>query len=128
VVVVTDQDQRVAIPSKTNGFDVNLGYQRTRRVNNPKSPPLTGLTHLRSHAVSGVNDTFTLGDLIDAIHKDRTLGDQFFDHVAVVNDFLPDVDGRAEGLQCDTNDIYGTDHTGTEASRFEEEEGLRFGL
>jgi hypothetical protein len=44
--------------------------------------------------------------------------------VAVVNDLFADVDGRAEGLEGDTNDIDSADDAGAKSSGFKQKQGF----
>ncbi len=67
--------------------------------------------------MGAVNDAFAVGDFVLAIDEDGAFAAEFVDHEAVVDDFLADVDGRAEGLEGDADDVDGADDAGAEAAR-----------
>jgi hypothetical protein len=58
-----------------------------------------------------------LGDLVEFLDKDRALGLEALDDVAIVHDLVADIDRRAIGLQRQHDDLDGTVDAGAEAAR-----------
>jgi hypothetical protein len=69
--------------------------------------------------VGAVDDALAVGDFVLAIDEDRAFAAEFVDDEAIVNDFLADVEGRAEGFESDADNVNGTDYAGAEASRLQ---------
>src|SRR6185369_4453394 len=53
-------------------------------------------------------------DLVELVHEVSALGPQRLHHVPVVDDLLPDVDGRRAHLQRQLDDVDGAVHSGAE--------------
>ena len=70
-------------------------------------------------AVGAVDDALAVGDFVFAVDEDGAFAAEFVDHKAVVDDFLADVDGRAEGLEGDADDVNGANDAGAEAAGLE---------
>ena len=66
-----------------------------------------------------VDDALAVGDFIFAVDKDGALAAQLIHNEAVMNNFLADVDWRAEGFEGDANNIDRPDYAGAEAARFQ---------
>src|ERR1700730_8372049 len=105
VIAVADEDQRIAFLGELYGFHVYLGDQWAGGVNHAQAAIFTGLADFRRDAMGAVDDALANGNLVHGIDKDGTFPLQFFDHKAVVDDLLTDVDGRAKGLKRDADDI-----------------------
>jgi hypothetical protein len=60
-----------------------------------------------------------VGKIVD---EDRALVSQLRNDVAVVNNFLPNVNRRAKGLQRNSDHVNRADNAGTEAPRLRHEE------
>ena len=69
-----------------------------------------------------IDDPFPIWHFFHAVDEDGTLVLQLLNHKAVVNDLLTYVDRRAESLECNTDDIYGSHHAGTEAARLKQQQ------
>ncbi len=67
--------------------------------------------------MSAVDNALAIRNLVLAIDEDGALAAEFVDHKAVVNDFLPNINGRTERFEGDADNIDGTDHSGAEPSR-----------
>jgi hypothetical protein len=52
-----------------------------------------------------VDHPFPFRNLFDAIDEDRTFGLQLLHNVAVVDDFLADIDGRPKSLQSNPHNV-----------------------
>jgi hypothetical protein len=68
---MADQHQRVALLGELDGFDVNLGDQRTGGVNDPEVTRLADLPHCRRDAVGRVDHTLAIGHVVDFMNKNR---------------------------------------------------------
>ena len=77
--------------------------------------------HRGSHAMGAENGPCARGDFVEFFYKDRAGIAQFIHHVLVVNDFFADVDRRAVEVERDLHHIDRSHHTGTKASRLEQE-------
>ena len=121
VIVVTDEDQRIAFFGELDGFDVNLGDQRAGGVDDAQAAPGAVFANFGRNAVSAVDDALAVGNFIFAIDEDGALAAEFIDHKAVVDDLFADVDGRTEGLERDADDVDGTDDASAEAARLQQE-------
>jgi hypothetical protein len=69
--------------------------------------------------VSGVDDTLAVWNLVDAIHKNGAFAGKLVYHVAIVHNLFADVDGRAEGVKGDADDVDSADHAGAKAAGLE---------
>ncbi len=67
-----------------------------------------------------VDDSFACRDFLYTVHKDGAFGGQLVHNVAVMNDFLANIDGRAKGFQRDADNIDGANHPGAKASRLQQ--------
>ena len=85
---------------------------------------LAGFAHFRRDAVGAVDHPFPIWDFFHAIDKNGALALQFLDHKAVVDNFLADVDGRAEGLQGDADNVNGPYHSRAEAAGLKQKQRL----
>src|SRR5206468_8214265 len=65
-------------------------------------------------AEDGDRPGWYLGEMLD---KACALRAQAFDDMAVVNDFVPDIDRRAKLLERFFHDVDGADHAGAKAAR-----------
>jgi len=117
VVVVTDEDERITFLGKFDGFDVDFGDERAGGVDNAQAAAGAVLADFGRNAVGAVNDAFAVGTSSSLSTKMAPFAAEFVDHEAVVDDFLADVDGRAEGLEGDADDVDGADDAGAEAAR-----------
>jgi hypothetical protein len=78
------------------------------------------LLHEPRDAVRAENGDRSGGHFRKVFDEARTLGAQAFDDMAVVNDFVTDVYGRAEFRERLLDDIDGPDHAGAETARLGE--------
>ncbi len=67
-----------------------------------------------------VDDALAGRNLLHAVDKDGALGGKLVHHVAVVDDLLAHVNGRAEGFQRDADNIDGAHHSGAKAPRLQQ--------
>ena len=117
VVVVADEDEGITFLGELDGFDVDLGDERAGGIDHAQAAAGAVLADFGRNAVGALDDAFAVGDFVFAIDEDGALAAEFVHHEAVVDDFLADVDGRAEGLEGDADDVDGADDAGAEAAR-----------
>jgi hypothetical protein len=117
---MADQDDLAALAGIAAAFGMDFGDQRAGRVDHRQVAFGGGVLHLAGDAVGGEHRDRAIGDFGDFIDKDRTTGAEVFDDVAVVNDFVADVDRRAEFDQGALDDFDGALDAGAEAARLGE--------
>jgi hypothetical protein len=66
--------------------------------------------------VSAVNDALAFRDFIDRIDENCAFALEFLDDETVVDNFLADVDRRAEGFKSDADDVDRPDNSGAESA------------
>ena len=97
---------------------MDLGDQRARRIEKEQAAVLGGGWHRLRHAMCRKDHWRTVfWNLVELLHKYGAFGPQGFDHVPVVDDLVPDVDGGTEPLERQLNDLDGAIDAGTEAAR-----------
>ena len=95
VALVADHDDRVALRGELACLDVDLGHERTGRVDRAQVAGLGVLVDRRGDAVGGEDDHLALGHLGLLLDEDRSALRELLDDVLVVDDLLADVDRRA---------------------------------
>src|SRR5205807_10462119 len=103
-----------------------LGHQRTGGIHHAQIAELARLPHGWRNPVGAVDQALAVRDFIHLINKDRSLGLEFLNHIAVMDDLFADVDGRAKGVQGNADDINGTNHPGTKTTGLKQKQSLRF--
>ena len=101
-----------------DGFLVDLGDERTGRVEHEDVARGGVLAHALRHAMRGEDHRpVRIGNLVELLDEDRALRLQALDDVAVVDDLVAHIDGRAEALQRLLDDLDGALDAGAEAAR-----------
>jgi hypothetical protein len=100
---------------------VNLGDQRTGGVDNPQLPQFAFLPNFRRNPMGAVNHALTLGNLADAVDENSAFLLEFLDHKTIVDNLFADVNGGAEGLQRNPDDVDCSHHSGAESTRFQKQ-------
>jgi len=77
--------------------------------------------------VRGIDDALAVWNLLNFVNKDCAFFRQFIDDKAVVDDLPAHVDGRAEGLKGDVDDIDGAHDPGAKTAGFEQQNALLTG-
>ena len=124
MIVVADQDQRIAFLGKLHRFHMHLGDQRAGGVDHAQAAPGAVLADLGRNSVGAVDHALAVGNFVLAVDEDRALAAQFVHHKAVVDDLFAHVDRGPERLQRDADDIDGPHHSGAKAPRLEQKYGL----
>src|ERR1022692_2257173 len=119
VVAMADEDERIAFPSKLDGFNMDLGDQRAGGINHPQLTQLAGVPHFGRDPGSAVDDALAGRDFLNAVHKDGALGAQLVHHITVVDDLFAHVNRRSKVLQGYANDVNGANHAGAKAPRLQ---------
>ena len=81
----------------------------------------------RRNSVGTIDHALAIRHVVDLMDKDRALFCQLIHNIAVMDDFAADIDGRAEGLKSDFDDVDRADHAGAEAARLEQQHPLLVG-
>ena len=116
VSVVSDEDDFMSLPPVTSCFVVYPAHQRTGCVDHPQAADSGIVLHFPGHAVRAEHGDGAYRDVSDFFDEMSTLPAQTVDYVLVVDDLVPNVDGRAVDLQGSFNDVDGPDDSGTESS------------
>jgi hypothetical protein len=112
-----DQDKRAALADIALALVVDLGHQRTGRVEHRQPARRRLLFHALRHAV-GAEDRDRVGrHLGEILHEPRALGFEAFDDVLVVHDLVAHVDGRPIFLQRALDDLNGANHARAKSAR-----------
>src|SRR4029077_4816528 len=118
---MADENQRVAFLGKLDGLDVHLGDEWAGSVDDAQLAFFAGFADLRRNPVGAVDYALPFRNFINAINEDGAFLLEFFDHEPVVDDFLADIDWRPERLECDADDVDGTDHPGAKSTGLQEQ-------
>ena len=78
--------------------------------------------------MGGVDNPRTFRDFVEFVDEDGAFFRQVVHNIAVMNDLLADVDGCAEGIERDLDDVDSANDPGAEAARLEEKYPLGFRL
>ena len=102
---VADENDLAVLLGVVLPFLVDLRHQRAGRVDGRKAAPFRFLLDRFRNAVGAENGHRALGNVGEFLDEDRALGAQGFDDVAVVDDFVADVDRRPEHFQRALDDL-----------------------
>ena len=105
---------------------MHLGHQGTGCVDIFKSACFRLGRNSLGHAVGAENDRDAVGHLIERFDENRALGAQRVDDIAVVDDFVPDIDRCPETLDCKLHDTDRPVDARTKAARCRNQQ-LQFG-
>ena len=97
VVVVADEDDRVALLGVVDGLEVHLGDERAGRVDRLEAASAAAIARTCGRdAVRREDERGVVRDLVDFLDEAGALVAQLVDDVAVVDDLLADVDRAVE--------------------------------
>ena len=99
VPLVADEQDVVVGLGEPLGLVVDLGHQRTGRVDGLQTPFCRLRVHRRGDAVGGEHHGLALGHLVELLDEDRAARLEVGHHVLVVHDLLAHVDGCAVQVQ-----------------------------
>src|SRR6516162_5666996 len=112
-----NQDDLTTLICVALAFHMHLRDQRAGGVDNGE--PAVGrevLDHARNSVRAEYRDA-ALRDLVDLIHKTCTFGAQALDDVAIVNDFMTDIDRRSILLERTLDNLDRAFNSCTETAR-----------
>ena len=115
---MADQRDLVAAAVMDFRLAMDLGDERTGRVEREHMPPLRLVGHRFRNTVGGEDDRRRrIGDFGKVLDEDRAFRPQGIDDVAVVNDFVAHVDRRAVHVQGPFHGLDRAHYAGAEAAR-----------
>jgi len=124
VVVVADEDDRVALAGVVDRFQVHLRHERAGRVDRAEVLLRGHLADGGRDAVGRENERRVVGDLVHLFDEAGALFAQLVHDVAVVDDLLADVHGPIDDLERLFDDVDRAHHAGAEAPQTGDEELL----
>ncbi len=114
---MADKDDVASCLMCSLGLAVHFRHQRAGRVDIVE-PACFGLGgHCLGHAVRAEHDRDAVGDLVERFDENRSLGLQRFNDVAVVHDFVTDIDRRPIAQQRQLDDADRAVDAGAKAAR-----------
>ena len=118
---VPDQDQLAALPDIALALVVDLGHQRTGRVEH-RQAALRGLVLDALGDAMGAEDRDgVVGNFRHVLHEHGALGLEAFDDVLVVHDLVPHIDRRAVFLQRALDDLDGAHDASAKSPRLSQD-------
>jgi hypothetical protein len=117
---VADQDYCAALLDVALALAVDLGDERARGIEHAQTTRLGILLHKLRDAMRTENGDRSRRHFREVLDETRTFCAKALDHMGVVDDFMPDIDRRAERLERLFDDIDGPDHTRAETARLGE--------
>ncbi len=118
---VADQDDFPTQGPVTTALVVHLGNQRTGGVDHRQVPFSGQLLDPLGDAVGGEDGHGAGRDFVQFVDEHSPAGAQVLDHVAIVDDFVPDVDRRTVFLQRPLDDFDCPLNAGAEAAGLSQE-------
>src|SRR5215510_8285101 len=118
---VSDQDHDATLCEVALPLSMDLGDQRTGRIEYAQAARFRLLFHPARDSMCAEDGDRAGGHFRQMFDEARALGAQTLNHMAVVHDFVPNVDGRPEPRQRLLDDIDRADDTGAEAARLRED-------
>jgi len=117
VLAMAHEHDRVAVAGVLERLQMHLRDQRAGGVERAQ-PALARLgAHRGRHAVRRKDDHGAVRHVREVVREHRALPAQVLDHVAVVHDLVPHVDGRAVDLERHVDDVDGAVDAGAESTR-----------
>lgn len=110
---MADQHHVAAGPAMPRHFEMHLGHQRAGGVEHLQPTPLGFLAHGLRDAVRAEDHRGIVGHFVEFFDEDRTTLFEVVDNEAVVHDFVPHIDRRAQRFDRTLDDLDRTVDTGT---------------
>ena len=118
MVGMADQQDLAALAELALGLDMHLGHQRAGGIEKEQIAGARRLGHRLRHAMSGEHDGRAgVRDFVQFLDENRALGFETFHHVAVMDDVMAHIDGRAVFGERQLDDLDGAVDAGAEAAR-----------
>ena len=115
---MANHDHLVTVGTQLADLNMNLGHQRAGCVKDLQLPLLGVLTHLHRDPMGTHDHAGAQRHLVQIFHKDCALVAQIIHDMVVVNDFMPNVDGRTELFKGTLHNFNGTLHACAKSPRF----------
>ncbi len=119
---MADQHHAAADAAQPRDFHVHLGDQRTGGIEHLEVALIGLLAHGLRHAMRAEDHGGAIGHFVQLLDEHRAVGAQLVDDIAVVHDFVPHVDRRAERFQRALDDGDGAIDAGAEAAGIGEQD------
>jgi len=100
---------------------MDLGHQRAGRVDHAELAILGAIPFGGRDAVSAEDDALTLGDLVEALDKNRALFFERFEHEAVVHYLMAHIERTTVRAQCAAHGLDCTINASTKAARLRQD-------
>ena len=115
---MADEQDVAAVVDQPLGLAVDLRHQRAGRIDDSRGPRSLGRGgHRLGHAMGREHDRPVVRNLVELVDEDRAQIAQPVDDEAVVDDLMPDIDGRAEALERQLDDLDRAVDAGAETAR-----------
>ncbi len=122
VILVADQNDGVAGACELDRLDVNLGDQRTGRIDHVQVTFLSLDANRRRDSMRTEDGARAFRHFVQLFDKDGAGFAQFFDHVLVVHDFFAHIHGGAIQIERNLNDVDGAHDARAKAARLQQVE------
>ncbi len=116
MIAVADQNQGAAFARKLQSFQMDFGHQGTGRVDDAQIPLFGFYANLGRDAVSAEDQDGTYRNFFDGFDEDGAAATQLVNDVAVMHDFVMDVDRISVGFERQLDDVDGAHDSGAEAA------------
>ncbi len=121
-----DQEDLSPFAELALGLDMNLGDERAGGIENEQIAGPRGRRHGLRHAMGGEHDGRAgIRDFVQFLDEDGALGLEALYHVAVMDDGMAHINGRAVFGEGELDDLDGAVDAGAEATRSGEIDGER---
>jgi hypothetical protein len=117
---MTDQDDQTPLRDVTLALAMDFGDQRTGSIQNMQAARLCIELDDPCHPMRTEDGDRPGGYFGEIFDEARAFCAQAFDDMAVVNDFMSNVDGGAKFRERLLDDVDGPDHAGAKAARLRE--------
>jgi hypothetical protein len=117
---VTDQNNHATLSDIAFPLAMDLGDERTSGVQNAQTARLRILLDEPRNAMRAEDGDGSGGHLREILDETRASCAQALDDMAIVYDFVPDVDGCAKLREGPLHDFDGSDYTSAETARLSE--------
>src|SRR3569833_81653 len=110
MIPMADQHQRISLFGELDCLDMDLCDERTGSVDYLQTAALTALADSRRNPMGRVDNPLAVRHVVDLVHENRALLRLLVHNVPVMDNFSPNVDGRSERIECNFDNVDGTDY------------------
>ena len=114
---MANQNALLAALGVAQYFQMHFGDQWAGGIEHFQATPLGIGLHRPGNTVGRKDDDDIIGDFIQLFDKHSAAGAQRFNHKAVMNHLMTNIDGRTKHIERAVNDIDRAVHAGTKATR-----------